>query len=217
MRSSPCAARSAITLFAVLTLGCSGSRSDKLGHLSAADAEVGDDAAEAVDPADERDGDVDAADLAPEDAGTEDGSADGIEAGASADAEADAQVSDIAIEDLEGHWSNPTWGNMVLRHVGTELRGSYSYDQGTVLGSYENGLFVGWWTEVPSRLPMMDAGEVEFRFARNADGSIYFDGHWRYGTTGAWNENWDLTFDPSPAAAELEARFDDPTAFAAHP
>jgi len=112
-----------------------------------------------------------------------------------------------------GYWSGD-WGRLVLAEDG---RGAYDHDDGTVMGAMQGDTFVGWWCEVPSRAPDQDAGEVELRFVEAADGTTSIDGRWRYGTDGGWREDWDLTWDVGEPPAELVARFDDPSAFCAHP
>jgi hypothetical protein len=122
---------------------------------------------------------------------------------------------------VAGYWTGD-WGDLVMHVVGDEMWGAYTHDEGTVRGRFANGVFTGWWAEVPSRLPTSDAGEVEFTFIVNPDaGGMGIDGRWRYGDATnepAWRENWDLAIhsaDAEPAA--LVARFADTAAFVAHP
>ena len=123
--------------------------------------------------------------------------------------------STVTKEQVQGHWTC-SWGDMVLRVVGNEVWGAYAHDEGTVVGSFEDGVLRGWWSEVPSRAPNADAGEVEFRFVRGADGQLTLDGRWRYGT-GDWHEDWDLSLVPGAADPALDARFANPAAFVRHP
>jgi outer membrane protein OmpA-like peptidoglycan-associated protein len=113
------------------------------------------------------------------------------------------------------HWGGD-WGNLVLRLKGDRFYGTYNHDAGTLVGHWQEGRLVAWWSETPSREPSKDAGECEFRFRTDGD-ELIMDGRWRYGTEGAWRENWDLRLIPDAPAAELIQRFDDPTAFVEHP
>ena len=121
----------------------------------------------------------------------------------------------ILADDIEGHWTGD-WGQLVLRVVGNEIRGTYSHDQGTVVGTFSAGTFKGWWCEVPSRKPTGDAGEVEFEFARSGE-SLDLDGRWRYGAEGEWREDWDLVHSKMEAPQDLKARFDEASAFCRSP
>ncbi|MEI8255608.1 MAG: hypothetical protein WCJ30_08055 [Deltaproteobacteria bacterium] len=123
----------------------------------------------------------------------------------------------IVKEDVQGNWSATSFGHMVLRIVGNQVWGTYDHDDGTIVGTFENGVFRGWWSELPSRAPTGDAGEVEFRFARRPNGQLVLDGRWRYGVDGAWDENWDLTMTSDPVNGGLLTRFSDPSQFRRHP
>jgi hypothetical protein len=118
--------------------------------------------------------------------------------------------------ELAGHWKSDSWGDMVFRfEAPNTMRGAYTHDDGTVLGTYSNGIFRGWWTEVTSRQPDADAGEVEFRFVRNADGTLTIDGRWCYGHTHEWHDDWDMNKSPDSAPAALVNRLDDKSAYPA--
>jgi hypothetical protein len=122
----------------------------------------------------------------------------------------------VTNQEIVGHWSGD-WGDMEFRVVGEEIWGSYSHDEGTVVCRWsDDGVLRGWWSEVPSRLPDNDAGDVEFKFSR-ASGSLALDGKWRYGTIGDWREDWDLGFVTTPAPAALSERFKDSSQFKKHP
>ncbi|RMH42684.1 MAG: hypothetical protein D6689_07390 [Deltaproteobacteria bacterium] len=118
--------------------------------------------------------------------------------------------------ELVGFWTGD-WGDMVLREVGDEVWGAYRHDDGTVVLRWDaDDVLRGWWSEAPSRNPDQDAGEVEFRFARDGD-AIVLDGRWRYGTSGAWREDWDLRRSPQAPPADLESRFAHPELFKRRP
>lgn len=135
----------------------------------------------------------------------------------SGDASGDGSGGDAALTAAEvvGYYAGD-WGNMVLREVNGEIWGAYTHDTGTIIGTFENGVLVGWWSEVMSRLPPRDAGEVEFRFGLK-NGQVFIDGRWKYGTDEAWRENWDIGLVKMPEPAALVARFNDPSAFRRHP
>lgn len=136
---------------------------------------------------------------------------------AGATAAGDAASGDAALTAAEvvGYYAGD-WGDMVLREMNGEIWGAYTHDMGTIIGTFQNGVLVGWWSEVQSRLPNMDAGEVEFRFGLK-NGQVFIDGRWKYGTAEAWREDWDIGLVKMPEPAALVARFNDPGAFRRHP
>ena len=85
------------------------------------------------------------------------------------------------------------------------------------LGSFEtqDGVFTGRWTEIPSREGPNDAGGVEFRFAKTADGSIALDGRWDYDGDAEplSHEDWDLTLSEEAVPEELQEAFEDEQSF----
>jgi hypothetical protein len=126
--------------------------------------------------------------------------------------------SAIADDEIEGHWTSVDWGDMYLAAgPGGTTRGVYPHDLGTVTGRLENGVFVGWWCEAPTRQPNTDAGEVEFRFSRADDGSLLLDGRWKYGSEGDWYEDWDLVRVDTPIDEPTLARLENEDEFCEHP
>ncbi|HKP58668.1 MAG TPA: hypothetical protein VJV78_18235 [Polyangiales bacterium] len=124
----------------------------------------------------------------------------------------------LRVSDVLGFYSGD-WGDMILRKQDDEIWGAYVHDDGTITGKVDaEGVFVGWWSEVPSREPTNDAGDVEFRWARGTGSVVALDGRWRYGTNGDWHDDWDvdLVTDRSPPAA-LSERFSHPAEFKHHP
>ncbi len=113
------------------------------------------------------------------------------------------------------------WGQIVLREVNGEIWGAYRHDEGTVRGVVYQGGFYGWWTEVPSREPDGDAGDVQFCLVRNASGQRVIDGSWAYGRAAnaeeGWNDDWNLTEVSEAPDPALLARFDDESHFRARP
>ena len=111
-----------------------------------------------------------------------------------AGSEVDVTLGSTGLREREilGYYSGE-WGQMVLRKHADELWGVYEYRAGTIIGEINSeGVFVGWWTQTPTRAGAADSGEVEFRWSRVGDTTIALDGRWRYGTDGEWLDNWDL-------------------------
>ena len=122
----------------------------------------------------------------------------------------------VVAAEVTGHWTGD-WGDLYLRpEADGTVRGVYPHDTGSVVGRIEAGVFRGWWCEAPSRQPTADAGDVELTFMRG-EGGLAVDGRWRYGTDGAWHDDWDLHWVETPVDAALVARLDDPAQFCAHP
>lgn len=112
--------------------------------------------------------------------------------GANLDVDQPVGHTGLRVSDILGYYSGD-WGQMLLRTHGDEIWGVYQYRDGTITGRVnDEGVFTGWWTQLPSRSGM-DEGEVELRWSRIADSTIALDGRWRYGSDGDWLENWDIT------------------------
>ena len=138
-----------------------------------------------------------------------------LDAAASGSADAGHGDAGLALSEIVGYYAGD-WGDMVLKEVNGEIWGAYTHDDGTIVGTFTNGVLVGWWSEVPSRLPTNDAGEVEFRFTRR-NGEVFIDGRWKYGVADAWREDWDIGLVKMTSPPALVARFADTTAFKRHP
>ena len=121
-----------------------------------------------------------------------------------------------ATPDVSGYWTGD-WGQLVLRQDGANVRGVYKHDKGTIVGTMQGTKLVGWWCETPSRKPTKDAGDVELAFVAAPDGTRAIDGKWRYGTEGAFKDDWDLKWNTAKPDADLVKRFDDAAAFCTHP
>ena len=93
----------------------------------------------------------------------------------------------------------------------------YDHDAGTVRGTLVGDRFIGWWCEAPSRRAPGDAGDVEMDVIVDSDGVRSIAGRWRYGDRGDWDDRWDLTWDATPAAPALAARFDAAADFCPRP
>lgn len=124
----------------------------------------------------------------------------------------------LVVSDILGFYSGD-WGDMVLERRAAEIWGVYNYNDGTIIGAItEDGVFAGWWSQLPTRADGINAGEVEFRWSRSVAGVISLDGRWRYGSSGLWLENWDVDLVPDRSApSALIDGFDDIDDFKRHP
>ena len=121
---------------------------------------------------------------------------------------------------ITGYWTG-AWGNMILQErAGGGVVGVYPHDTGSVSGTYNAATrtFTGWWCEAGSRQPPSDAGDVEFTFSGPGPDGLFttLDGRWRYGTSGSFSEDWDLTRAADQPPAELVASLQT-TPFCPHP
>lgn len=85
--------------------------------------------------------------------------------------------------DVSGKWDT-TWGEMILNQSGENVTGTYTWDDGKIVGVLNGNVMTGTWSEKPSYSPPKDAGVVEFTFSPNS-----FTGKWAYGDeqpTGTW-------------------------------
>jgi hypothetical protein len=139
--------------------------------------------------------------------------------GNDAGVDVDQKVGDtgLKVSDILGFYSGD-WGDMVLRKQGEEIWGVYAHDGGTIVGRIMvDGVFLGWWSQTPTRTGS-NAGEVEFRWSQASGTAIALDGRWRYGATGDWLENWDITLVTDRAApTELTDQFSNSADFVRHP
>ena len=75
-----------------------------------------------------------------------------------------------------------SYGTMVLRRAGGELRGAYRFGDGIVRGDVDaDGIFRGVWCEGSRRPRSDDAGLVEWRLVRTRSGERIVTGTWRFG------------------------------------
>ena len=118
---------------------------------------------------------------------------------------------EIRVGELEGLWTGD-WGTMALRVEGEQVLGAYTHDDGRIVGTFDDGVFIGRWSEVPSRAEPNDAGDVEFRFTKTSAG-LTLDGRWRYGSEGEFREDWDLVLSDEEIPEELVAAFEDESTF----
>jgi hypothetical protein len=112
--------------------------------------------------------------------------------------------------------SDPTAEEDASCSAGSTVKIIYTHDNGRVIGTLSGSTVIGWWSEVPSRTPPMDAGDVTFTINTQADPHT-IDGVWRYSAEGTLRENWDLTWIGSEIPADVAAKFADDDAFVHHP
>ena len=115
-----------------------------------------------------------------------------------------------------GHWTSTEWGEHYILVRGNTVKIIYAHDNGRFIGTLVGSAANGWWTETPSRRPPADAGDVTFTLIDSGN-TRTIDGRWRYGTEGGVRENWDLTWVDAAIPADIQAKFDEDSAFIARP
>lgn len=99
----------------------------------------------------------------------------------------------IPLAELDGAYFRGHFDRMALQvNADGSIWGAYSHDEGFIQGVLRDGKIIGWWCEVPSRVPPNDAGEFEMKLSRDGEGEIFLDGKYRYGRRGQWDETWNL-------------------------
>jgi hypothetical protein len=78
------------------------------------------------------------------------------------------------------------FGKMTLIQNGNQVTGSYEYNSGRISGAIDNGILYFTWMESGGT----SSGTGYFQLS--ADGKK-FTGKWRYGTSGAYTDNWNGT------------------------
>jgi len=130
----------------------------------------------------------------------------------------DRQVP-LTAKDLDGVWSSDTYGTVVLRAEGNAVRGVYRIANGTVRGTVKNGVFRVLWCE-GTRKPSSsgepaDAGLVEWKLVKTADGGEIVAGTWssgyRLNADGSFKPDgsWDLERLRLEKAPDLQRRLDE--------
>lgn len=115
-----------------------------------------------------------------------------------------------------GHWTSSQWGEHYVLVEGSVVKIVYEHDDGRVLGTLDGTQVTGWWTEVPSRRPTRDAGDVTFTLSE-ANGTRSIDGTWRYGVEGTQRQNWDLTWVNDTIPPDIAAKLADDAGFTGRP
>lgn len=138
-------------------------------------------------------------------------------------------VQPMLSSDLVGLWNSDTrWGDIVFHEVGGQILATFRHDNGTIVGNISpDGVFRGWWCELPGRQAPKKAGEVEFRLLKGgATKRLY--GLRFYGTQeDPVQSNWDLTWVGTPdlpgrtgqvaEPLDLTAQFNDTASFCPQP
>lgn len=88
--------------------------------------------------------------------------------------------------DWSGTWST-TYGMMHLTQTGNQVTGTYTHDNGHIVGTVSGNVLTGTWSEAPTYTAPANAGD--FQFTISSDGKT-FSGGWRYGSSGSWTMNW---------------------------
>ena len=83
-----------------------------------------------------------------------------------------------------GSWKT-NFKTMRLQQSGSSVSGNYEWDNGSITGTVSGNTLTGTWSETPSYRPPNDAGDFEFTMAEDCNS---FAGHWRYDSTGTWND-----------------------------
>jgi hypothetical protein len=137
-------------------------------------------------------------------------------------------VRRLSNSDLVGLWnSDGRNGAVLFREVGGEILATNRHDNGTIVGNVSaDGVFRGWWCELPGRQAPTKAGEVEFRLLKSGK-TKHLYGLRFYGTQETVASNWALTWVGTPDLAgqtgtaveplDLKAQFNDPAAFCHQP
>jgi len=80
---------------------------------------------------------------------------------------------------------------MEFTQNGDQVTGTYTHDNGKIVGTVSGNTLTGTWSEEPSYNPPGDAGDFVITFANDKKS---FSGNWRYGSgTGNWDGTWDGT------------------------
>jgi|WetSurMetagenome_2_1015567.scaffolds.fasta_scaffold163349_2 hypothetical protein len=91
----------------------------------------------------------------------------------------------------EGTWQT-NFGKMNLNQIGDteskKVSGTYTHDQGKIVGTVSGNKLIGTWSEAPTYSPAHnDAGDVELILSNDCKS---FKGNFRYGSEGGWSGGW---------------------------
>ena len=135
----------------------------------------------------------------------------------------------LTAQQLEGVFNSDAYGTLVLRcHDDTadhavkkcgpgdsRLRGVYRYYDGTLAGEIVDGVFRGWWTQAPTHRKYYDAGQLELRLVKTADGPLVA-GRWSY-LHESFEPGWDLVEIGGATPPDLARRLKDSSTFIEDP
>jgi hypothetical protein len=132
----------------------------------------------------------------------------------------------LTAQRLEGVYNSDAYGTLILRchdesprHRVREcgprdrrMRGVYRYRNGTLTGEVVRGVLRGWWTQAPTHRSRNDAGRVEFRLVKTADGPL-IAGSWSYLYEKPLEPGWDLEEIGGASPPDLARRLEKPSTF----
>lgn len=103
----------------------------------------------------------------------------------------DEQASTPSVNECwTGTFHSEEFGYVALKQNGKQLTGKYDWDDGTLSGTHSGQIAEGEWSESPTYQAPYDAGQFKFVMQPNCN---FIHGSWRYGTSGEWQDNWDMT------------------------
>lgn len=116
----------------------------------------------------------------------------------------------IDAQRLKGHW-NGTFGEAYFTVEGNRVKAVYDAWDGRIQGVIHEGIFDGWWNQLPTRSPPDNAGQVHFQMRREL-GSLRLDGTWRFGREGDWMF-WEMTKVDEDIPVSAQAKFEESSTF----
>jgi hypothetical protein len=127
----------------------------------------------------------------------------------------------LSAQDLVGEWTSAASKNgvIIMRVVNGEILAAYREDNGGFVGHIDpDGVLRGWWCEEPSRQPIYDAGQVEWRMLKTkGNGPVRLDGRWRDGDSSPFMSGWSLEKVGPMEPIDLAHAFDNASRFCVGP
>jgi hypothetical protein len=122
----------------------------------------------------------------------------------------------ITAAEVAGHWTSSEYGDLYFMVKGSEVRVVYGNDGGRMIGSWQGATLAGWWSELPTRKPGDDAGEVQLTFLRR-NGTVTAEGWWRPGTDNEYETDWTMNRVDKTIPAAISPSFAQSSQFIRHP
>jgi actin-like ATPase involved in cell morphogenesis len=117
------------------------------------------------------------------------------------------------LDSLAGHWTSPVYGDCYIKTDDGVFRMVYTFKDGRVYAELDEDKLVGWWNQVESGTAGQNPeGRVEFTVS-SGDGRPGLDGRWRFGTSGSWNRDWELSYVDNVIPPRIEELFRDGSRF----
>ncbi len=116
----------------------------------------------------------------------------------------------IDAQHLEGHWYG-SFGDAYFKVDGKSVKAIYDYQDGRIKGTIHEGVFDGWWNELPTRSPPDNAGLVYLQMRREL-GTLRLDGGWIYGRDGNWMV-WEFTKVDDRIPVSAQAKLEESSTF----